>query len=499
MSPTTRNAPAATEALNPTTTESVSPRTLEEVVEIFKSNLYMPDPTALYAVMGAVAANQLDGDPVWLLLVGPPSSGKTELLASMNGLPAVHEAATLTEGALLSGVAQREHTADAKGGLLREIDEYGIVLAKDFGSVLSMNRDTRTQLLAALREVYDGRWTRRVGVDGGRKLHWEGKVGLLGGCTPAFDQHHSVIAAMGDRFLLCRLGGATEDQEGKRTRSKQLISQALSGSGDEKQLRRKLSEAVTGLFASIDGCAAKKIAAAEVEYLGDLAILVVHSRSAVMRDGTQREIAAVPQSEAPARIVKQLERLLAGLDKIGLDRETALRTVTKVALDSMPAIRLKVLDALYLLGDETPTTDLAESTGLPSTATRRTLEDLTAHHVVTRKSQGQGKPDLWSLESWPRESYAQAACVLDGVTFPEMSEGAQTDLSRNVSPPSNGLDPTDPYPKPVTGDISGTPPYESNNGTLPIAKGFNGAKPQSVSWNPEEQMAALDDYYNREG
>jgi hypothetical protein len=143
LTSTTRNAPAATEAFTSTTTDSVASRTLEEVVTTFQSSLFLPDPTILYVVAGAVAANRLDGDPVWLLVVGPPSSGKTEVLSSMSGLENVHPAATLTEGALLSGTAQKDHAQDAKGGLLREIGEYGIVLAKDFGSVLSMNKDTR--------------------------------------------------------------------------------------------------------------------------------------------------------------------------------------------------------------------------------------------------------------------------------------------------------------------------------------------------------------------
>jgi hypothetical protein len=249
---TKKDAPAVTEASGSTSArESVSVKTLAEVVSIFQSNLYMPDPTVLYVVAGAMAANRLDGDPVWLLVVGPPSSGKTEVLSSMSGLENVHPAATLTEGALLSGTAQRDHAQDAKGGLLREIGEYGIVLAKDFGSVLSINRDTRSQMLAALREIYDGSWTRRVGVDGGKVLHWEGKIGLIGGCTPAFDRHHAAIAAMGDRFVLFRLGGMVESEESRQDRAKQLMQRALSGSGDEKQLRRQLSEAVIGLFAGI--------------------------------------------------------------------------------------------------------------------------------------------------------------------------------------------------------------------------------------------------------
>ena len=118
---------------------------------------YLPHPGVLYAVFGAAAANYIDGDPVWLLVVGAPGSGKTEALQGISRLPHVYQAATLTEPALLSGSPQRERSKGAKGGLLRELGEFGIILHKDFGSVLSMHRDARAAALAALREVYDGR------------------------------------------------------------------------------------------------------------------------------------------------------------------------------------------------------------------------------------------------------------------------------------------------------------------------------------------------------
>ena len=82
--------------------------------------------------------------------------GKTEILGGISRLPDVHPAATVTEAALLSGTSKRDRSATAKGGLLREIGDFGIILAKDFGSVLSMHRDARGAVLAALREIYDG-------------------------------------------------------------------------------------------------------------------------------------------------------------------------------------------------------------------------------------------------------------------------------------------------------------------------------------------------------
>ena len=72
--------------------------------------------------------------------------------------------------ALLSASARKERAKDATGGLLRRLGARGILVIKDVTSILAMNRDTRASLLAAFREIHDGRWERNVGTDGGRSL-----------------------------------------------------------------------------------------------------------------------------------------------------------------------------------------------------------------------------------------------------------------------------------------------------------------------------------------
>jgi hypothetical protein len=113
------------EFLRDTNPDRFRASTLDAVVETFQRWLHLPDPGALYAVLGTVTANQLDGDPVWSLLVGPPGGGKSELLTALGALPDVYPAATLTEAALLSGTPQRETAADAKGGCSAQSETSG--------------------------------------------------------------------------------------------------------------------------------------------------------------------------------------------------------------------------------------------------------------------------------------------------------------------------------------------------------------------------------------
>jgi hypothetical protein len=202
--------------------------TAAEVLGTFRKWLYLPDSGVVYVPVGAVGANLMEGDPVWVMIVGPSSGGKTEIIVAIVRLPYVRLGATLTEPALLSGTSKKQMEAGSKGGLLREIGDFGILALKDFTSILAMHRDKRAEVLAAMREIFDGSWTRNVGTDGGRTLTWSGKLGLVAGCTAAIDSYHGVMAVMGERFLLYRLPTTDPIQQAK---------QALANTGRVRAMR----------------------------------------------------------------------------------------------------------------------------------------------------------------------------------------------------------------------------------------------------------------------
>jgi hypothetical protein len=100
-----------------------------------------------------------------------------------------------SEGALLSATSRKDRSKTATGGLLRKIGDRGVLVVKDVTSILSAARETRGMVLAAIREIYDGRWERNVGSDGGQTLTWTGRIAVVGAVTTVWDAAHAVVAA----------------------------------------------------------------------------------------------------------------------------------------------------------------------------------------------------------------------------------------------------------------------------------------------------------------
>jgi hypothetical protein len=367
---------------------------IAQVLDVFERWLILPSRVPVYAMLGAVAANLLPGDPVWLGLIAPPSSAKTELLNSISTLRVVVPAATLTVAGLLSGTPKKDRDQNAKGGLLRQIGEFGILVCKDFGSVLSIHTETRAEVLAALREIYDGAWTRVLGTGGGKTLHWSGKLGFVFGATPAIDAYYAVIGTLGDRFLFSRLAPAV---------GKKQFKQALKHDGAAVgQMRKELAEAVAQLFAGRKA-EARRISDDEADRIGNAISLAVRLRGAVERDRRTRELDMILGAEGTARIGLCLARLLAGLDILGVPRETAMEVVLSVALDSVPPQRRAAFECVEKHG-AVETKDVAIALGLPTVTVRRVLQDLAAYGLVERRTKaGQGSADLWVKCLWNQE------------------------------------------------------------------------------------------------
>ena len=379
----------------------IAPRTLSETVATFRRWLYLEDPTPVYVVGGTLVANRAPGDPVWTLLVCAPSTGKTEILSAATRLPYVIPAAKVTEASLLSGTSKRERVTGATGGLLRQVGDFGVLLLKDFTSVLAQNKDARAEAMAALREVYDGRWDRPVGSDGGRVLSWRGKCGLIGGVTPALDQYGQVLSALGDRFVLLRMPDADVDAFGLA---------ALDHGDRETVMREELADALAGLVEHADLTRVNRhLSDGEQRRLIRLAAYTARTRTAVIRDGYRQDVLYLPQVEGPGRLVKAYARLLGGLEAIGCDPATSWATLARIAVDCAPALRTLLIRELIARPSPARTSDLAECVEVVTKTASRYLEDLSILKLAERTKRGKAdnSPDYWEGTEWLRDHWPE--------------------------------------------------------------------------------------------
>jgi hypothetical protein len=304
------------------------------------------DLAAIDATVATAAAGQLGGDPLWLMLISGSGGAKTETVSSLLGVNAMLISTISSEAALLTATVPKKSTKDATGGILRQIGEKGLLVIKDFTSIMSMPWQTRSTVLSALREIHDGQWQRYVGVDGGRVLEWHGHLTIVAACTTAWDFAHAVVGSMGDRFILVRMDSENDDQR--------LLAagQASRNLGHEQEMRAALQAAVRTVLAQAQPLNGFLLTNTEATYLNRLAMFVTRCRTAV--EGNYRgEAVDSHASEHPGRFIKQLGQLLRGAISIGLPRHEAFTLVRRCAFDSIPPFRLALLQVLNGQGQQT--------------------------------------------------------------------------------------------------------------------------------------------------
>jgi hypothetical protein len=268
--------------------------------------------------------------------------------------------------------------------------------------MLSEHATNQGEVFAALREVYDGRWARRVGSEGGRTFAWAGKAGLIGAVTETIDRHLDAMGAMGERFILCRMPVLSE--EDRLTQA----AVAIGNTGTEPAFRKELADAVHTFLTPFLRQQQHKVPELHVEagWLATLAEFATRCRSVVERETRERQVELVPQPEATPRFAKVLAQLDGGLHAIGVRDADIPRILTRVALDGLPKTRRNVIEQVATTrpGAELTAAEVGDRLGLPSSPALRALEDLAAHGVVLRHSVPKA-PHRWAPSDWLRDRW----------------------------------------------------------------------------------------------
>jgi hypothetical protein len=272
--------------------------TLTDLHDAFSHWLELPkaNPFEMIDVaLAVVIANRMEGDPLWAFLVAPPSSAKTEVIRSLDGTPDVFPLSSLTANTFASGFERK----GVETSLLPKLDGK-LVTMKDFGTVLTMYREKKAEILAQLREIYDGGFTKEFG--NGKSFKWSGKVGLLAGVTPIIDREYALNQILGERFILYRVRACTPHL---------LAARAIGQRQREGDQRRVLRDLVATFLDTVP-LAPPSMPSPMVEAIASLAEFTALARSPVFFD-QRGDLELAPPPEAPGRLAKQFATLAEAL------------------------------------------------------------------------------------------------------------------------------------------------------------------------------------------
>jgi hypothetical protein len=158
-----------------------------------------------------------------------------------------------------------------------------------------------------------------------------------------------------------------------------------------------------------------------MDELYTVADLVTRARTAVERDFSGDPLFA-HAAEMPTRFAKQLVQVFRGGMAIGMDRETAMGAALRCAGDSMPPLRLKIMNAVQK--NKGVTADIVKAVQLPRKTVDRTLQELQLLGLLLVEDVPWGHSVRWSYELAEDEGIGEALTLLE-----------YAKLARNVTTP----------------------------------------------------------------
>jgi hypothetical protein len=202
----------------------------------------LPDPTHVIAALAAAATRKTEGEACWLLLVAPPSSGKTEAVRLLDKT-ADARLDEVTAAGLLSWTKGRNPRPT---GILTRVPAQALITFGDLSNLLATSdRGGRDQVFALLRRAYDGHTFRDVASPNGDRLEWSGRLTVVACVTGIIDRYAAHADQLGPRWIYIRIP--------ERSIEAKQIAARQARRKDLEQNRKRVREAVAALLARLPG------------------------------------------------------------------------------------------------------------------------------------------------------------------------------------------------------------------------------------------------------
>jgi hypothetical protein len=397
-------------------------RTLQGFKDLYCKYFYLEKAEVLDMIIALAVSAKAPTDGIWMMIVGAPSGGKTEMLNTIFDVTHNHVISNLTANTFLSSM---KGAAGSENSLLHRIGPRGLLTFKDYTSLMSQRSEVREEILGQMREIYDGFLKKESG--NGNQQVWKGKLNVLIAVTDAIYTSEGNSAAMGRRVLMYELPVMDDENRVKMTRA--AMKNRVSIEAIREELRIYGKELVDQLIKELPPPEKMiPISDDELESIIELGNFITRARTGVERDyrGT---LTFVNEPELPMRTCGQLSNLAQYIMYCRGDEHLAQETqefIFKVAIDSIPKQRRQ---AIYLLSKYRELTSKGAATkiGMPTETMRMALEELNVQGICERYIKNEGASDFWKIKDKCRlvmEKYAGIGYEDEELTDDDESVGA---------------------------------------------------------------------------
>ncbi len=361
---------------------------------------YFEDTGVIDVALASIVATRLRlGDPVWLVVIGASSGGKSQILRplALTDKGYLHRIDDLTENTFLSGMKTKE----GENSLLNRIGGSGILVMSDLTVLFSKAKEAQGAILSQFRMIYDGEMVKHSGSKGDA-VAWKGALGVLAGSTPSIYGHFEQVADMGERFIYYRM-----KEFDARKATHLALERRKFGKGLDEELSAVYAEYIRKV---VEGAKDKTgdivLGEAVMTRIVEIAMFAERVRTVAHVDQWSRDkkVDKIPVPAFPMRVALQLVSLAKGLAVMcmaegrGLE-EGELKIIDWIGwslANEEKRACLRVLGSVeYEVGVRTQT--VADKIGLDTSVINNVLQNMSAIGLLVRGGDSNGY--IWNIKN----------------------------------------------------------------------------------------------------